>query len=212
MPLFHNYNPAAIYEEERLRSLNVRNIPLRITKQNIITYFKKYGIVDHVRLNVPHNSVFQTASVTFQDPQSIDPFMRGRWDLFILGECVRIFPARLNQAEHAHRSAYTAVLRNLPRRTHASDLMRLFSHISASAMGLPRFANENTKTWVYMNFNSAESMQSALESASTMNGKQLVWATLDEVKTFCPRCSSPLHKAQNCDDAASRGRKPTSKA
>ena len=90
--------------------------------------------------------------------------------------------------------------------------MRLFSSVNASAMSLPRFANENPKTWVYINFTSIETMQAALESAPTINGRQLVWAKPEDVKTFCPRCSSPNHRAQDCDDAASRGRKPTPKA
>ena len=55
-------------------------------------------------------------------------------------------------------------------------------------------------------------MQAALESAPVLNGRQLIWAKPEDVKTFCPRCSSPAHRAQDCDDAASRGRKPTPKA
>ena len=51
-----------------------------------------------------------------------------------------------------------------------------------------------------------------MESAPVLNGRQLIWAKPEDVKTFCPRCSSPAHRAQDCDDAASRGRKPTPKA
>src|SRR5207248_1993101 len=90
--------------------------------------------------------------------------------------------------------------------------MRLFSSVNAAAMSLPRFANENPKTWVYINFTSIETMQAALESAPVLNRRQLIWAKPEDVKTFCPRCSSPAHRAQDCDDAASRGQKPTPKA
>src|SRR6266480_738166 len=212
VPVFHNYNPVAINEAIRQRSLNVRNIPLRITKQNITTFFGKFGIIDQIKMNVRHNSLFQTASIIYQDSASVDPFMRGKWGLFMMGECVRIFPARLNKVEYDYRSEHTAVLRNLPRRTQATDLMRLFSSVNAAAMSLPRFANENPKTWVYINFTSIETMQAALESAPVLNGRQLIWAKPEDVKTFCPRCSSPAHRAQDCDDAASRGQKPTPKA
>ena len=77
-PLFHNYDPATILEQERLRSLNIRNIPLRITKQNLETYFKKFSIIDQVRLYVPHNSLFQFAVVIYHDAAVIDPFKIGR--------------------------------------------------------------------------------------------------------------------------------------
>src|SRR5436189_3442844 len=55
-------------------------------------------------------------------------------------------------------------------------------------------------------------MQAAMEAAPVINGRQLVWATPDEVKNFCPRCSSSEHKAKDCDDIQFRGRKPTPKA
>ena len=211
-PLFHNFDPAAILELERLRSLNIKNIPLRITKQNLETYFKKFGLIDQVRLYVPHNSLFQSAVVVYRDAAVVDPFMRSRWGMFIMGECVRIYPARLSPAEHSHRNAFTAVLRNLPRRIQATDLMRLFSSIRAAAMGLPRTQNETTKPWAYFNFTSEESMQAAIEAAPTLSGRQLVWATPDDVRLFCPKCSSPEHKAKDCNDMQFRGRKPTPKA
>src|SRR5215217_2971178 len=137
IPVFHNYNPVAINEAIRQRSINVRNIPLRITKQNINTFFGKFGIIDQIKMNVPHNSLFQTASIIYQDSASVNPFMRGKWGLFMMGECVRIFPSRLNKVEYDYRSEHTAVLQNLPRRTQATDLMRLFSSVNAAAMSLP---------------------------------------------------------------------------
>src|SRR5205814_1524428 len=152
LSLFHNFDPAAILELERLRSLNVKNIPLRITKQNLETYFKKFSLIDQVRLYVPHNSLFQSAVVIYRDAAIVNPFMR--WGMFIMGECVRIYSARLSPAEHSHRNA---VLRNLSRRIQATDLMRLFSSVRAAAMGLPRTQNETTKPWAYFNFTSEES-------------------------------------------------------
>ena len=71
-PLFHNFDPAAILELERLHSLNIKNIPLRITKQNLETYFKKFGLIDQVRLYVPHNSLFQSAVVVYRDAAVIE--------------------------------------------------------------------------------------------------------------------------------------------
>jgi len=55
-------------------------------------------------------------------------------------------------------------------------------------------------------------MQAALEIAPTLNNRQLFWDDPENVRNFCPRCSSPEHKAKDCDDIRSRGRKPTPKA
>src|SRR5438046_5488555 len=104
-PLFHNFDPAAILELERLRSLNINNIPLRITTQNLETYFKKFGHIDQVRLYVPHNSLFQSAVVIYHDAAVVDPFMRSKWSMFIMEKCIRIYPTRLSPAEHSHRNA-----------------------------------------------------------------------------------------------------------
>jgi hypothetical protein len=90
--------------------------------------------------------------------------------------------------------------------------MRLFSNLNAAAMGIPRFINNSLKPWIYINFRSEETMQAALEIAPTLNNRQLIWDRPDNVKNFCPRCSNPDHKAKDCDDIRSRGRKPTPKA
>src|SRR6266480_4331657 len=132
--------------------------------------------------------------------------------MFIMGECIRIYSAKLLPAEHIHRNAFTAVLCNLPRRIQATDLMRLFSNVRAAAISLPRTQNKTTKPWAYFNFTSEESMQAAIEAAPTLSGRQLVWTTPDDVRLFCPKCSSPEHKAKDCNNMQFRGRKPTPKA
>src|SRR5215212_4711095 len=124
-PTFHNYDPEAISAEKRLRTLNVRNIPLRITKPNLDNFFKKYGIISSIKLRVPHNSLFQSAEIIYSDATTVDQFIQGRWGMFIMGECVRIYPARLTKSEHDARHLHTAVLRNVPRNVHPSDFMKL---------------------------------------------------------------------------------------
>jgi hypothetical protein len=53
-------------------------------------------------------------------------------------------------------------------------------------------------------------MNNAKETIRTLKENQLVWDSADNVKNFCVRCSSPLHKADQCDAFSSRGRKPIS--
>src|SRR5437764_2221145 len=55
-------------------------------------------------------------------------------------------------------------------------------------------------------------MQSAMEITPSLNGVSLIWDSPENVNKFCPRCSSTEHKAKDCDNSKSRGRKPTPKA
>src|SRR4051812_2363404 len=210
-PIFHNFDPQKLHELEQLRALHVRNIPCRITKKNLKTYFKKFGIIETIRIRVPHNSIFQSAEIIYDDATSINSFYRSKWGVFIMGEAVRIYPANLTKEEHKARHQHTAVLRNIPRNAQNTDYMRMFSNFNASAMGIPRFINNSIKPWIYINFQSEEVMQTAIEIAPSLNNRQLIWDSPDNVRNFCPRCSNLEHKAKDCDDIRSRGRKPTSK-
>ena len=50
-------------------------------------------------------------------------------------------------------------------------------------------------------------MNAAIEMSFHLKRGALVWCSLDEIKTLCPRCSSPTHSAKNCDAFSStRGR------
>src|SRR3954452_14712186 len=162
-------------------------------------------------VRVPHNSIFQSAEIVYDDTASINLFYRSKWGVFIMGEAVRIYPANLTKEEHEARHQFTAVLRNLPRNTQNTDYMRMFSNFNAAAMGIPRFINNSIKPWIYINFQSEEVMQTAMELTPILNNRQLVWDYPENVKNFCPRCSSPEHKAKDCDDIRSRGRKLTPK-
>src|SRR2546423_1844065 len=211
-PIFHNFDPQAIHAMEQMRTIHVRNVPCRITKQNLETYFKRFGLIDTIRIRTPYNSIFQSAEIVYADSSSITPFQRSKWVVFIMGEAVRIYPANLTKEEHELRHQFTAVLRNFPRNTRNTDYMRMFSNFNAASMGILRTINNSIKPWIYINFRSEELMQAAIEISPILNGRQLVWEQPDNVRNFCPRCSNPGHKAKDCDDIRSRGRKPTPKA
>ena len=129
-----------------------------------------------------------------------------------MGECVRIYLARLTKEEHNARHQYTAMLRNIPQNVQLSNFMRLYSNTAAMALELPRTINNYLKPWIYINFKSEEIMQVAMEITSVLNSSSLIWDTPDNVNRFCSRCSSSEHKAKDCDNSKSRGRKPTPKA
>ena len=90
--------------------------------------------------------------------------------------------------------------------------MRLYSNTGAMALGLPRTINNYLKPWIYINFKSEETMQAAMEITPVLNSSSLIWDTPDNVNRFCSQCSLPEHKAKDCDNSKSRGRKPTPKA
>src|ERR1043165_6397447 len=71
VPKFFNYDPRAILEDKKKRSLVVRDIPMFITKDNIDARFKKFGLIDSIRLYVPHNAIFQIAEIIYEDAESI---------------------------------------------------------------------------------------------------------------------------------------------
>jgi hypothetical protein len=85
----------------------------------------------------PHNSIFQSAEIIYDDVSSIDPFLRGKWGVFIMGEAVRIYPANLTKEEHEAQHQYTAVLQNIPRNAQNTDYMRMFSNLNVAAIGIP---------------------------------------------------------------------------
>src|SRR3954447_12192250 len=86
------------------------------------------------------------------------------------------------------------------------------SNFNVASIGILRTINNSIKPWIYINFRSEELMQAAIEISPTLNGRQLIWEQPDNVRNFCSRCSNPEHKAKDCDNIRSRGRKPTPKA
>src|SRR5436305_4847697 len=159
---------------EQTRTIHVRNVPCRITKQNLETYFKKFGLIDIIRIRTSYNSIFQTAEIVYADSSSIAPFQRSKWGVFIMGEAVRIYPANLTKEEHELYHQFTAVLHNFFCNTQNMNYMRMFSNFNAASMGILRTINNSIKPWIYVNFRSEELMQAAIEISPTLNGRQLI--------------------------------------
>src|SRR5436305_5795598 len=83
-PIFHNFNFQAIHAMEQIRTIHVRNVPCRITKQNLETYFKRFGLIDTIRIRTPYNSIFQSAEIVYAYSSSITPFQRSTWGGFFM--------------------------------------------------------------------------------------------------------------------------------
>src|SRR5436305_10695454 len=157
-----------------MRTIHVRNVPCRITKQNLETYFKRFGLIDIIRIRTLYNSIFQSAEIVYADSSSIAPFHKSKWGVFIIGEAVRIYPANLTKEEHELHHQFTAVLHNFSCNTQNTDYMRMFSNFNATSMGIPWTINNLIKLWIYVNFRSEELMQAAIETSPSLNGRTLI--------------------------------------
>jgi hypothetical protein len=54
--------------------LVVWDIPLFITKDNITARFKNFGLIEYIKMHVPHNAMFQIAEIVYEDLASISSF------------------------------------------------------------------------------------------------------------------------------------------
>jgi hypothetical protein len=211
-PTFFNYDPKAILADQKLRSITVRDIPLFFTQDTITSRFKKFGIIQKIKLHTPHNAIYQIAHITYADQKAIETIGTQRWSIFLQGECIRIYPDTLTKEECSARNQYSVILRNLPSNTKAIDLASIYSETNAAAVNLPRHTKSyQTKPWAYLHFKTEEAMQAAMEMSCSFNDRILEWIPITKAKDLCIRCSSLSHKSQNCDATQSRGRSPTKK-
>src|SRR5437588_9313277 len=67
-PKFFNYDARAILASVKSRSIIVRDIPLFISKDMVITKFKSFGLIDKIKLSTPIGASFQRAEIAFSDP------------------------------------------------------------------------------------------------------------------------------------------------
>jgi hypothetical protein len=160
-------------------------------------------------MSICRGSLFQFAYITFEDSDHVTQFHEVIWSTILKGNFLRIYPASLNIEQQNARKQYTIVLRNLPQNTKGSDLINIVNDTNAKSISIPIHQKSlKPKTWAYFAFKDETIMNNARDTIRTLKDNQLVWDTTDNVKNFCVRCSSPLHKPDQCDAFSSHGRKP----
>jgi hypothetical protein len=210
---FFKYDAKAILAEKKLCTIIVRDIPVFIDQNTLITKFKRFGIIDKIKLHTPHNSIYQIADITYNDPKVVENIDNTQWSVFVKGECVRIYPAFLTNEQRILRNQHTAILRGLPTGIKGIDLARIYSEVNASSIGFTRHIKSyDTKPWAYFTFRTEESKQAAMEILCSFNNKTLEWVDPSAAKKLCVRCSSLAHVTKDCDAFQARTRKPTPKA
>jgi hypothetical protein len=211
IPQFLSYNPSAIKAEQNSRSINVRDIPLFIKESEVRSHFRKFGFIESFHMSIRRGSLFQFAYITFEDSDHVTQFHELIWSTILKGNFLRIYPASLNIEQQNARKQYTIVLRNLPQNTKGSDLINIVNDTNAKSISiLIHQKSLKSKTWAYFAFKDETIMNNARDTIRTLKDNQLVWDTTDNVKNFCVKCSSPLHKPDQCDAFSFRGRKPIS--
>ena len=153
--------------------------------------------------------MYQKATITYTDPD-----VAKRWEKIWISwckcQCLRVAPATYTKEQHDSRFQYTAVLRNIPFRLDGMDLINILQDSGAASLGLPRNrVSYGNKPWCYFFFKSQEALDSAIEMNFTLKNRKLVWCSEADIKTLCPRCSSPNHAAKDCDAFNNRGRSST---
>ena len=209
-PKFFNYDSKAILADEKSRSIILRDIPLFVNKEMIISGLKKYGIIAKSRVFTPNGASFQQAEITFTDTTQVKNIAK-RWSIFIGGECIRIYPASFSNDQCQARGQFAAVLRGIKPNIKAIDLISIYSQVNAAAIGLPRSPKSYySRPWAYFFFQSEEALNAAMEITCSFNDRPVEWILPKDVKKLCVRCSSPNHKPSDCD-AFTRGRKSAPK-
>src|SRR3954451_22383536 len=204
---FFKYDPKAILAERKLRTVVVRDIPAFLNQETLNTRFKKYGLIEKIKLHTPHNSIYQMAEITYTDPDVVEKIGRAHWSIFLKGECIRLYPATMTPEQRSARQQFSAILRGLPTGIRAIDLVPIFREVNAVSIGFARHIKSyDTKPWAYFSFSSEEAKQAAMEMSCSFNGKLLQWIETTQAKHLCVRCSSMEHITKNCDALKTRGR------
>ena len=160
---FFAFDPISLLSEERSQSISVRDIPLNFNRDDLFAHFKGRGLIQRIRIHLPHNATFKAATVVFASQDSMQ-FAFEEWGSFCQGEFLRFFPSSFSKEEADFRFMHSAVLRNLPPNIKAVDLQKIFVNVGAKSIGLPRhIPSYNSKAWAYFAFSSDELRDNAME-------------------------------------------------
>ena len=72
--IFYNFDPQAIHVMEQIRTIHVRNVPCRITKLNLETYFKRFGLIDIIWVRTHITPYFKQQKLSMLILPSLRPF------------------------------------------------------------------------------------------------------------------------------------------
>ncbi|GBC34620.2 hypothetical protein GLOIN_2v1785090 [Rhizophagus irregularis DAOM 181602=DAOM 197198] len=180
--VFVQYSPADVKRNVKAKSLFVTDIPLFLTETQVHSAFSRYGSV--VRCNLSLWNHYYTAIVQFSTADLIAQF-DDTWAILCLSNSLRVCPASYSKVQRDARRQHVAVLAGIPKNIKA-DLADIANQISAKAINIPlSYTSYKPKPYVYMNFFSQETLNSALELTVSFKNRGLTWHSSNDVKNLC---------------------------
>ncbi|GBB94490.1 hypothetical protein RclHR1_23660002 [Rhizophagus clarus] len=210
--VFHAHDPKQLRSDEDLRAIQVTDIPFFLTKDNIMSYFKKFGNIQSCRVYSRKNAKVQQARIVYDSALSITRFDT-QWAVYCFSTCLRVTPCHYTVDQKSSRRAFVATLTQLPPNTKDIDLAPLTRDLGAKAVNVPLSLNSyKPKRWAYVTFNSQETMDAAMEQIIGFRGHTLQWNLPDNTNKLCHRCGklgcAPSQCPSRQDRGRSRGRNP----
>ncbi|GBB96727.1 hypothetical protein RclHR1_28130003 [Rhizophagus clarus] len=186
--VFHAHDPRQLQSDEDLRAIQVTDIPFFLTKDNIMSYFKKFGNIQSCRVYSRKNAKVQQARIVYDSALSIARFDT-QWAVYCFSTCLRVTPCHYNVDQKSSRRAFVAMFTQLPPNTKDIDLAPLTRDLGAKAVNVPLSLNSyKPKRWAYVTFNSQETMDAAMEQVISFRGHTLQWNLPDNTNKLCHRC------------------------
>ncbi|GBB85730.1 hypothetical protein RclHR1_01220026 [Rhizophagus clarus] len=204
--VFHAHDPRQLRSNEDLRAIQVTDIPFFLTKDNVISYFKKFGNIASCRVYSRKNAKVQQARIVYDSAQSIARF-DSQWAVYCFSTCLRVTPCHYTVDQKSSRRAFVATLTQLPPNTKDIDLAPLIRELGAKAVNIPLSLNSyKPKRWAYITFPSQELMDAAMEQLIGYQGHTLQWNLPDDTNKLCHRCGKLGCAPNQCPLRQQRGR------
>ncbi|GBB86439.1 hypothetical protein RclHR1_12880009 [Rhizophagus clarus] len=161
--VFHAHDPRQLRSDEDLRAIQVTDIPFFLTKDNIMSYFKKFGNIQSCRVYSRKNAKVQQARIVYDSALSIARFDT-QWAVYCFSTCLRVTACHYTVDQKSSCRTFVATLTQLPPNTKDIDLAPLTRDLGAKAVNVPLSLNSyKPKRWAYVTFNSQETMDAAME-------------------------------------------------
>ncbi|GBB87397.1 hypothetical protein RclHR1_13860009 [Rhizophagus clarus] len=210
--VFHAHDPKQLRSDEDLRAIQVTDIPFFLTKDNIMSYFRKFDNIQSCRVYSRKNAKVQQARIVYDSALSITHFDT-QWAIYCFSTCLRVTPCHYTVDQKSSRRAFVATLTQLPPNTKDIDLALLTRDLGAKAVNVPLSLNSyKPKRWAYVTFNSQETMDAAMEQIISFRGHTLQWNLPDNTNKLCYRCGklgcAPSQCPSHQDKGRTRGRNP----
>ncbi|GBC10534.1 hypothetical protein RclHR1_00970035 [Rhizophagus clarus] len=204
--VFHAHDPRQLQSDEDLRAIQVTDIPFFLSKDNIMSYFKKFGNIASCRVYSRKNAKVQQARIVYDSALSIARFDT-QWAVYCFSTCLRVTPCYYMVDQKSSRCEFVATLTQLPPNTKDIDLAPLTRDLSAKAVNVPLSLNSyKPKRWAYVTFNSQETMDAAMEQIIGFRGHTLQWNLPGNTNKLCHRCGKLGCAPNQCPSRQERGR------